>query len=232
MRRDDRPMHGAGAADDRAASGPSRPRPSAAAAASAAPIVRSTRRVTSSSGGRNHVSSPPSRVAPRFGRVGDDVRHGEDAARPDRPALALLAHRDQVQGGGLHLGREVAATAPAAGAARARVVEHVARDDRPDVRRRAPRRGTPRRARARRRGSPSGPSPRRRRARRRRPCGGGRHGDDGVADRRARRSRRVVPTRMNVVTPSIRSSSTTIEVVGAPIIVVWTETGTPSTVPV
>ena len=42
----------------------------------------------------------------------------------------------------------------------------------------------------------------------------------------------VVPTRMNVVTPSISSSSTTIEVVGAPIIVVWTETGTPSTVPV
>ena len=42
----------------------------------------------------------------------------------------------------------------------------------------------------------------------------------------------VVPTRMNVVTPSMSSSSTTIVVVGVPIIVVWTETGTPSIVPV
>ena len=42
----------------------------------------------------------------------------------------------------------------------------------------------------------------------------------------------VVPTRMNVVTPSMRSSSMTIDVVGVPIIVVWTETGTPSMVPV
>ena len=42
----------------------------------------------------------------------------------------------------------------------------------------------------------------------------------------------VVPTRMNVVTPSIRSSSITIVVVGVPIIVVCTETRTPSTVPV
>ena len=42
----------------------------------------------------------------------------------------------------------------------------------------------------------------------------------------------VVPTRMNVVTPRLSSSSMTIDVVGAPIIVVWTETGTPSTVPV
>ena len=41
-----------------------------------------------------------------------------------------------------------------------------------------------------------------------------------------------VPTRMNVVTPRLISSSITIEVVGAPIIVVCTETGTPSTVPV
>ena len=37
---------------------------------------------------------------------------------------------------------------------------------------------------------------------------------------------------MNVVTPSIRSSSMTIDVVGVPIIVVWTETRTPSIVPV
>ena len=42
----------------------------------------------------------------------------------------------------------------------------------------------------------------------------------------------VVPTRMNVVTPRLSSSSMTIDVVGAPIIVVWTDTGTPSTVPV
>ena len=42
----------------------------------------------------------------------------------------------------------------------------------------------------------------------------------------------VVPTRMNVVTPSMSSSSMTIVVVGVPIIVVWTETGTPFTVPV
>ncbi len=41
-----------------------------------------------------------------------------------------------------------------------------------------------------------------------------------------------VPTRMNVVTPRLISSSTTIEVVGVPMPVVWTETGTPSTVPV
>ena len=34
------------------------------------------------------------------------------------------------------------------------------------------------------------------------------------------------------LTPSIRSSSTTMPVVGEPIIVTWTETGTPSTVPV
>jgi hypothetical protein len=37
---------------------------------------------------------------------------------------------------------------------------------------------------------------------------------------------------MNVSTPSIRSSSITIVVVGVPIMVVWTDTGTPSTVPV
>ena len=42
----------------------------------------------------------------------------------------------------------------------------------------------------------------------------------------------VVPTRMSVVTPSISSSSTTIPVVGEPIIVTWTETGAPFTVPV
>ena len=41
-----------------------------------------------------------------------------------------------------------------------------------------------------------------------------------------------VPTRMNVVAPRFSNSSSTIAVVGAPIIVVWIETGTPSTVPV
>ncbi len=42
----------------------------------------------------------------------------------------------------------------------------------------------------------------------------------------------VVPTRISVSTPSMSSSSTTMPVVGEPIIVTWTETGTPSTVPV
>ena len=41
-----------------------------------------------------------------------------------------------------------------------------------------------------------------------------------------------VPTRMNVVTPRLMSSSMTIDVVGVPMAVVWTETGTPPRVPV
>ena len=57
--------------------------------------------------------------APRSASAGSrmHVGDGEDAAGADRPALRALAHREQEQRRGLHLGREVAAPAPARRAA-------------------------------------------------------------------------------------------------------------------
>src|SRR5579884_1221326 len=64
----------------------------------------------------------------------DDVGHGQQAACLDARDAADAADRgDGEERGGLHLDREHAAARPALVLALARVVEDVARDDRPDV---------------------------------------------------------------------------------------------------
>ena len=77
-----------------------------------APIVRSIRRVTSSSG-RRYQASVAEHPRVRVVRVEDDVRDRQDRPGADGAALAALAHREQEHRRRLHLGRQVAAPAPA-----------------------------------------------------------------------------------------------------------------------